>query len=86
MKALEGIDQAVTAKQVTPDVPDEVRLYHGHMQLVATLMQAQTHLHESGYQPTVRQALVGPAHTAVMHSARALAHAATGQPPPSKTP
>lgn len=80
MNILQGID-AFSAGQVTDTVPLYVRLYHGHMRLVQTLMHAQTQLHESGYEPDVRSALVGPAHTAVMHSARALAHAATQHTP-----
>ena len=46
-----------------------------------TVVHAQTQLHEANYDPAVRSALVGPAHTAVMRSARALAHAAVQHTP-----
>lgn len=78
MNALQDIDELVTAKCITHVQPTICeRLYCGHMELVTALMKAQTQLHESNYAPAVRSALVGPAHTAVMRSARALAQHAT---------
>ena len=44
--------------------------------LVCALMRAHTSLHESGYAQSVRSALVGPAHSAVIASSAALAAAA----------
>lgn len=80
--SLKDADQLMTTVHMTPDVPLHQRLYHGHMELVQTLMRAQDQLHESGYQPDVRSALVGPAHRAVLLSARALALAAAPQRAP----
>lgn len=79
--ALKDADQLMTAVHVEQDVQLFVRLYHGHMALVQALMRAQDQLHESGYQPDVRSTLVGPAHRAVMLSARALARAAVQHTP-----
>lgn len=84
MKILENIDAVVRAVHVLPDAPTLAqRLHAGHMELVTALMRAQTQLHESGYSQTVRAALVGPAHAAVIASSAALASAAA---PPLPTP
>lgn len=84
MKILETIDQLVTAKHVTEAPTLAQRLHAGHMELVCALMRAQTALHESGYSQSVRSALVGPAHSAVIASSAALCAAAAHPTPTPK--
>ena len=77
MNILTGIEQ-IAVTHISGELPLYSHLYVGHMDLIAALLRAQNKLHESNYDPLVRSALVGPAHTAVMDSAIALAKAATG--------
>lgn len=77
MNLLHDIDQNFSARHMDADggtLADQLEA--GHMELIATLMKVHTQLVLSNYKPEIRTALVGPAHQAVMRSARVLAYAA----------